>query len=77
VVDDEPAAVRDWLPAYADAIGAPPPRRIPIWMARLFAGKAAALADVLPAASNAKAKRELGWEPRWRSWRDGFREAPR
>ena len=77
VVDDEPAALRDWQPAYADAMGAPPPRRIPIWMARLFAGKAAALADVLPAASNAKARRELGWEPRWRSWRDGFREAPR
>jgi nucleoside-diphosphate-sugar epimerase len=77
VVDDEPAAVREWLPAYADAMGAPPPRRIPIWMARLFAGKAAALVDVLPAASNAKARRELGWEPRWRSWRDGFRDAPR
>ncbi len=77
VVDDEPAAVRDWLPAYADALGAPPPRQIPIWLARVFAGKAAALADVLPGASNTKFKRELGWEPRWRSWRAGFREAPR
>jgi nucleoside-diphosphate-sugar epimerase len=77
VVDDEPAAVRDWLPAYAEAIGAPHPRRIPIWLARLVAGKVAAQVDVLPGASNAKAKRELGWEPRWSSWRDGFREAPR
>jgi nucleoside-diphosphate-sugar epimerase len=77
VVDDEPAAMRDWLPVYAEAIGARPPRRIPVWLARLFAGDMAAMMNVLPGASNAKAKRELGWEPRWRSWREGFREAPR
>jgi nucleoside-diphosphate-sugar epimerase len=77
VVDDEPAALRDWLPHYAEAIGAPPPRRVPVWLARLVAGKVAAAVNVQPGASNAKIKRELGWEPRWRSWRDGFREAPR
>ena len=77
VVDDEPAALRDWLPVYAEAIGAPPPRRVPVWLARLVAGKVAAEVNLQPGASNAKAKRELGWEPRWRSWREGFREAPR
>jgi 2-alkyl-3-oxoalkanoate reductase len=77
VVDDEPAALRDWLPVYAEAIGAPPQRRVPVWLARLVAGKVAAAVNVQPGASNAKAKRELGWEPRWRSWRDGFRDAPR
>jgi nucleoside-diphosphate-sugar epimerase len=77
VVDDEPAALRDWVPAYAEAIGAPPPRRVPVWLARLVAGKMANSMNVQPGASNAKAKRELRWEPRWRSWREGFREAPR
>lgn len=77
IVDDEPAAVRDWLPAYAEAIGAPPPRRVPVWLARLIAGRMVGAMNVQPGASNAKAKRALGWEPRWRSWRDGFREAPR
>jgi len=77
VVDDEPAALRDWVPAYAEAIGAPPPRRVPVWLARLVAGRMANSMNVQPGASNAKAKRELRWEPRWRSWREGFREAPR
>jgi nucleoside-diphosphate-sugar epimerase len=78
VVDDEPAAMRDWLPVYAEAIGAKPPRRVPLWLARLIAGGAvAAMATTLPGSSNARAKRELGWEPRWASWRTGFREAPR
>jgi nucleoside-diphosphate-sugar epimerase len=77
VVDDEPAAMRDWLPAYAEAIGAKKPMRVPVWLARLAAGKMAGLVNVQPGASNAKAKRELGWEPRWPSWRTGFREAPR
>lgn len=77
VVDDEPAAMRDWLPAYAEAIGARRPRRIPVWLARLAAGKMASLVNQQPGASNAKAKRELGWQPRWRTWREGFREAPR
>jgi 2-alkyl-3-oxoalkanoate reductase len=77
VVDDEPAALRDWVPAYAEALGAPPPRRVPVWLARLVAGKMASSMNAQPGASNAKAKRELGWEPRWSSWREGFREAPR
>jgi nucleoside-diphosphate-sugar epimerase len=78
VVDDEPAPMRDWLPAYAEAIGAGPPRRAPLWLVRLLAGRAVAgMATTFPAASNARAKRALGWEPRWPSWRTGFREAPR
>jgi 2-alkyl-3-oxoalkanoate reductase len=77
VVDDEPAAVRDWVPAFAEAIEAPPPRRVPVWLARLVAGKMAESVEVQAGASNAKARRELGWEPRWASWRQGFREAPR
>jgi nucleoside-diphosphate-sugar epimerase len=77
VVDDEPAAMRDWLPAYAEAIGARKPFRVPVWIARLVVGRVASVASVQPGASNARARRELGWEPRWRSWREGFREAPR
>jgi nucleoside-diphosphate-sugar epimerase len=77
VVDDEPAALRDWLPAFAEAVGAGSPRRVPVWLARLVAGPMAAGINVQPGAANAKAKRELGWEPRWPSWRQGFRDAPR
>jgi nucleoside-diphosphate-sugar epimerase len=77
VVDDEPAPMREWLPAYAEAIGARKPLRVPGWLARLVAGRMATMMTALPGASNAKAKRELGWEPRWRSCREGFREAPR
>jgi nucleoside-diphosphate-sugar epimerase len=75
IVDDEPAAMRDWLPVYAQALGAPPPRRVARWLARLIAGKATtAMATSLRGASNAKAKRELGWTPRYASWRTGFAE---
>jgi nucleoside-diphosphate-sugar epimerase len=77
VVDDEPAPQREWLPVYAEAIGAKKPLRVPVWIARLAVGKIATMADVQVGASNARAKRELGWEPRWPSWREGFREAPR
>jgi nucleoside-diphosphate-sugar epimerase len=77
VVDDDPAPQREWLPAYADSVGATRPLRVPVWVARLVVGKIATMAGVQPGASNAKAKRELGWEPRWPSWREGFREAPR
>jgi 2-alkyl-3-oxoalkanoate reductase len=77
VVDDDPAPQREWLPAYADAIGAKKPFRVPVWIARLVVGKIATVAGVQPGASNAKAKRELGWKPRWRSWREGFPDAPR
>ena len=77
VVDDDPAPQREWLPVYAEAIGAKKPLRVPVWIARLVVGKIASAASVQPGASNAKAKRELGSEPRWPSWRQGFREAPR
>jgi nucleoside-diphosphate-sugar epimerase len=77
VVDDEPAPQREWLRRYADAIGARKPLRVPVWIARLAMGKIATMADVQAGASNAKAKRELRWEPRWPSWREGFRDAPR
>src|SRR5262245_23831783 len=73
VVDDEPAPVREWLPALASALGAKPPRRIPRWLARLAAGEIAAIIMTeVRGASNAKAKRELGWQPRYPSWRQGF-----
>jgi 2-alkyl-3-oxoalkanoate reductase len=73
IVDDEPAPVREWLPVLAEALGAGPPRRFPRWLARLFAGEAAVVMGTeARGASNAKAKRELGWEPRYPSWREGF-----
>src|SRR3954469_9552686 len=73
IVDDEPAPVREWLPVLADALGAKPPRRFPTWLARLLAGEAAVVMGTeARGASNAKAKRELGWTPRHPSWRGGF-----
>jgi nucleoside-diphosphate-sugar epimerase len=76
VVDDEPAPVREWLPVLAKALGAKPPRRFPVWLAKLFAGEAGVmLGTTARGASNAKAKHELGWAPRYSSWRQGFAEA--
>jgi nucleoside-diphosphate-sugar epimerase len=76
VVDDEPAPLREWLPLYAEALGAKPPLRLPVWLVRLVAGGAVAASAVgMRGASNAKAKHELGWQPRHPSWRQGFREA--
>ncbi len=73
IVDDEPAPVREWLPVLAQALGAKPPRRIPTWLARLLAGEAVTVMSTeARGASNAKAKRELGWTPRYPSWRQGF-----
>jgi nucleoside-diphosphate-sugar epimerase len=73
IVDDEPAPLRDWLPVLANALGAKPPRHAPTWLARLIAGKATVvLATEARGSSNAKAKRELGWTPRYPSWRLGF-----
>jgi nucleoside-diphosphate-sugar epimerase len=76
VVDDEPAPMREWVPVYAAALGAKPPRKVPAWLARLVAGRdAAAAALEMRGASNAKARRELGWERRYPSWREGFVES--
>ena len=76
IVDDEPAPMRDWLPLYARAVGAKPPRRVPRWLARLAAGGfVASMASELRGASNEKAKRELGWTPAHASWRTGFAES--
>jgi 2-alkyl-3-oxoalkanoate reductase len=76
IVDDEPAPVREWLPVFAEALGAGPPRRFPRWFARLIAGEAAVVMGTdARGASNAKAKRELAWVPRHPSWREGFAAA--
>jgi len=76
VADDEPAKLSVWLPELARVLGGPAPRHVPVWLGRLAAGAAGvSLFTQVRGASNAKAKRELGWEPRWSSWRDGFRAA--
>jgi nucleoside-diphosphate-sugar epimerase len=73
IVDDDPAPAREWLPVLANALGAKPPRRVPRWLARLVAGEAAVMIGTeARGASNAKAKRELGWTLRYPSWRQGF-----
>jgi 2-alkyl-3-oxoalkanoate reductase len=73
VVDDEPAPAADWLPGLAAAVGAKPPMRVPRWLARIMAGElAVAMMTEMRGASNAKAKRELGWAPRYPTWREGF-----
>jgi len=75
VCDDEPAPLHQWLPIYAEALGAKPPRRVPVWLAGLVAGRVVAEQAIeMRGASNAKAKRELGWQPRHPSWRQGFGE---
>jgi nucleoside-diphosphate-sugar epimerase len=75
VVDDEPATIAEWLPVFAEALGAKPPWRVPGWVGRLFGGTAARMTVGLRGASNEKAKRELGWQPTFASWRLGFSEA--
>jgi 2-alkyl-3-oxoalkanoate reductase len=73
IVDDEPAPVREWLPVLANALGAKPPRHVPRWLGRLVAGETAtAMMTEAKGASNEKAKRELGWQLRYPSWRQGF-----
>lgn len=75
VVDDEPAPVSEWLPELAATIGAKPPRHVPRWLGRLLAGEAVTvMMTEARGASNAKAKSELSWQPRYPSWRQGFRE---
>jgi 2-alkyl-3-oxoalkanoate reductase len=74
ITDDEPAPTREWLPVMAEALGAKPPRHIPVWLARLIGGELAVLMGTeARGAFNAKAKRELGWTPRIASWRQGFK----
>jgi nucleoside-diphosphate-sugar epimerase len=76
IVDDEPAPVSEWLPNLAECAGAKPPRRLPAWLARILAGDM--MVDMMTnkgrGFSNAKAKRELGWQLRYPSWRQGFKE---
>jgi nucleoside-diphosphate-sugar epimerase len=75
VVDDEPATVATWLPLLAQALGAPAPMRVPRLVGKLLAGETGAvMMTELRGASNAKARRELGWSPAHATWRDGFRE---
>jgi len=74
IVDDDPASVAEWLPYLASVIGAKPPMRLPAWLVRPMLGEhGIAMMTTIRGSSNAKAKRELGWEPTYPSWRDGFR----
>lgn len=75
IVDDEPAPVAEWLPYLAGVLGAKKPMRVPRWLGRIMAGRVAvSMMTEIRGASNAKAKRELGWAPSWASWRQGFRD---
>ncbi|MDG4820856.1 NAD(P)-dependent oxidoreductase [Asanoa sp. WMMD1127] len=75
IVDDDPAPANQWLPHLAACAGAKPPMRVPVWLARLLAGDQAVIMMTEGRGfSNAKAKRELGWEPGYPSWRQGFRD---
>jgi nucleoside-diphosphate-sugar epimerase len=74
VVDDEPAAARDWIPAFCAAVGAPRPLRVPGWLAGIMVGSyVRATLERGRGASNARARRELDWRPSFPSWREGFR----
>jgi 2-alkyl-3-oxoalkanoate reductase len=73
ISDDEPVTVADWLPELARVLGAKPPRRVPVWLGRLATGEVGvSMMTRIRGASNAKARRELGWRPRYASYRDGF-----
>ena len=74
VVDDQPAPVSEWLPYLAEAVGAKKPMHVPVWLGKIAAGEVGvSMMTQIRGSSNAKAKRELGWQPSWRTWRDGFR----
>lgn len=74
VCDDEPVAIATWLPAFADAIGAKPPRHVPVWLGRLAAGEVGvSMMTRIRGASNAKARQELDWKPRYANYLEGFR----
>lgn len=73
IVDDEPAPVSTWLPALAEAVGAKPPYNVPVWLAKLMIGDGGvSMMTKIRGGSNAKAKREFGWQPIYPSWRRGF-----
>jgi nucleoside-diphosphate-sugar epimerase len=75
IVDDEPAPASEWVPYLAECVGAKRPLRLPVWVARLLAGEAAvSMMTEARGSSNARARRELGWELRYPSWRQGFRD---
>lgn len=75
IVDDEPAPVSKWLPFLAEALGVKPPRRVPVWLGRFLIGDGGiSMMTEIRGGSNAKAKRELGWQPIYASWRHGFNE---
>src|SRR6266700_2804486 len=73
IADDDPAPLARWLPAFAGALAAKPPRHVPAWLVRPFSQGAVVMANEIRGACNAKAKRQLGWKPAYPSWRDGFR----
>lgn len=74
IVDDEPATVSQWLPYLAEVVKAPRPMKVPAWLARVLAGGAVVSnMTLIRGSSNGKARRELGWEPTYPSWREGFR----
>jgi nucleoside-diphosphate-sugar epimerase len=76
IVDDEPAPMREWVPVFCASVRAPRPLRVPVWLVRLLAGGFVATTAVESrGATNARAKAELGWQPRWPSWREGFSSA--
>jgi 2-alkyl-3-oxoalkanoate reductase len=75
IVDDEPAPVRTWLPYLAEAVHAKAPRKLPVWLANLFIGDGGvSMMTKIRGGSNQKAKKELGWQPIYKSWRQGFLE---
>jgi nucleoside-diphosphate-sugar epimerase len=74
IVDDEPLPAAAWIPALAEAVGAKAPRHVPVWLGKLAAGEVGvSMMTQIRGTSNQKAKRELGWKPRYVSVRDGFR----
>ena len=75
VVDDEPAPVSTWLPALAEAVGAKPPYKVPVWLGKLaIGGSGVSMMTKIRGGSNVKTKRELGWQLNYPSWRRGFVE---
>jgi nucleoside-diphosphate-sugar epimerase len=75
IADDDPAPVHEWLPYLAEAIGAKPPLRVPSWIVKVVLGEhGVSLMTTVRGSSNAKARRELDWQPHYRSWRQGFRD---